>query len=174
MSIRIGYGCKIDDSARIGTEPYSHNRNLIKGIWVRKKAKGGISIKEFVSIGAHVSIQKGVTKPTTIGPYTHLNDGVRIGHDVEIGRNCTIGLGSQISGYSEISDNVDIGPGCVVSDHIKIGKRARVRIGSLVLDDIPLGGDYAGRPAKPFDEFKRNRRLMNKLVADVDKEKVSN
>ena len=168
MKIVIEHGCKIDVSARIGTKPFALRKRGLSRVSVRKEARGGVWVKEFVSVGAFVSIQNGVTRPTTIGPYTFLNDGARIGHDVDIGRNCHIGLNTTVSGYTEIGDDVDIGPGCTVSNRVKIGKGARVRIGSLVLDDIPPGADYAGRPAVPFGEFKRRRARMKELILDED------
>lgn len=169
MSVKIGFGCKIDASVRIGTEPFALKKNRIRGFKIRKNAQGGVCIEEFVSIGPFVSIQKGVTRPTIIGQYSFLNEGVRVGHDVQIGKRCEIGLNSTISGYSEIGDDVQIDPGCTISNRIKIGNGARVRIGSLVLDDIPAHGDYAGRPAIPFDEFKRRRIILKELLGIIPK-----
>ena len=163
--ILIEHGCTIDASARIGTEPYSLKNLKSKRTRIRVEPKAGVHIKNFVTIGAHVSIQKGIKRDTLIGPYTHINDGVRIGHDVKIGKGCLIGLNSTISGYSEIGDYTRIDPGCTVSNRIIIGKNARVRIGSLVIRDIPKDGDFAGRPAIPFIEFKRRRKLLKDLMS---------
>jgi len=169
MSVEIGFGCDIDASARIGTKPHALRKVPFKDFRKRKTAKGGVHIREFVSIGAFVSIQLGSTRKTTIGEHSFLNDGVRIGHDVQLGRCVRVGLGSTISGYSEIGDYVLIGPGCTISNRIKIGNGARIRIGSLVISDVPADADYAGRPAIPFDEFKRRRAKYKELVGADDK-----
>jgi len=164
MSIIIEADCEIDASARIGTPPFSMGQNRSTKIRTRREAKGGVHIKHGVKIGAHVSIQCGVERPTSIGSDTYLNDGVRIGHDVRVGQRCTIGLNSTVSGYSEIGDDVNIAPGCTISNRVKIGDGAMVRIGSLVLDNVPPRSDYAGRPAIKFDEFKRRRAKLKESI----------
>lgn len=164
MSVRIDAKAVIDPTSRIGTDPFSRRRIPVAKLIIRKEGKGGVWVKAWAKIGGNATIQKGLTRPTEIGYYTDINDGVHIGHDVKIGQRCIVGLGSTISGYTEIGDDVEIGPGCTISNKIKIGDKARVRIGSLVIHDIPAGGDYAGIPAIPFEEFKRQRMKLKELL----------
>lgn len=166
MSIIIEPGCNIHESAIIGTEPFALNTNWLTNKKTRKEAKGGLIIKSGADIGPAVTIQKGVTRPTVIGPDSFLNGGVRVGHDVQIGYMVRMGFNSTVSGYTVIGDYTVIGPGVTISNRLTIGPKARIRIGSLVVDDVPPGGDYCGRPAIDFDEFKRLRKRMKELLRD--------
>lgn len=168
MSIVIDDNCEIDSSARVGTKPFALKRKLVGKIKSRRTAKGGVHVQYGSKIGAGVTIQKGATRCTQIGYYSYLNDGSHVGHDTWIGQRTLVGLGSTISGYCDIGDDVNIGPGVTVSNRIKIGDGARIRIGSLVLSDVPAGADYAGRPAIPFEEFKRRRARLKELLGCAD------
>ena len=114
-------------------------------------------------IGSHVIIQRGVSRPTIIGAETSVNHGCSIGHDVQIGPACEIGLSITISGHSNLGEGVRIGPGCTVNNRSELGSFSRVGIGSLVLHpvDANSGRRQAGDPTVRIQEIVGGRERVD-------------
>ena len=144
----IGSGCII------GAEPFDD----------RAENQYSINIRENVWIGDNVHIQSGVLRNTLIGEGSSINHGCYIGHDVELGSNCIIGLAVTISGHSKVGSNVRIGPGSTLNNRSKIGDHARIGIGSLVLHPVENHMTVVGRPAKEIEEQKKMASAMRNLI----------
>ncbi|QBE62510.1 serine O-acetyltransferase [Pseudoduganella lutea] len=71
----------------------------------------------------------------------------RIGNDVKISQNVTIGGRSGLHDVPVIEDGAEIGTGACVLGPIVIGRNARVGAGAVVLHDIPEGAVATGVPA---------------------------
>ena len=68
----------------------------------------------------------------------HGPNGIIIGHDVYIGRNCTIFQQVTIAhGGGVIGDNVLIGAGAKVLSGVKIGDNVKIGANAVVIEDIP-------------------------------------
>ncbi|XP_078447726.1 putative UDP-3-O-acylglucosamine N-acyltransferase 2, mitochondrial isoform X2 [Wolffia australiana] len=84
---------------------------------------------------------------------------VKIGNDVEVGANTCIDRG-------RIGDYVTMGGRAAVRDHVSITSNVRLAANSGVTKDLPFPGDYAGFPAIPVREWRRqilsSRRLDDK------------
>jgi acetyltransferase-like isoleucine patch superfamily enzyme len=91
-------------------------------------------------------------------------------HNVQIGENVVIGLGSQIHhdcmigescilsprvtlcGAVTLSDNVFLGVGAIIIQGITVGKNAIVGAGSLVIRDVPDNVTVVGNPARIIEK----------------------
>lgn len=91
-------------------------------------AEGGISLGNFVLIGANVNILS--------SSYEYRETGIPV---------CWQGM---VYGKVTIGDDVVIGAGAVILKDVTIGNGAIIAAGSVVIDDIPDYGVVAGNPAK--------------------------
>lgn len=172
MKIVKGKGGRIHESVVIGELPFTLQRKtLLPSMKIIKRRReitssGGVTIGDNVDISAGTVIQCGRTRHTHIDDYTFINQLCGIGHDVQIGKRCIIGMGVMISGYAEIGDNVQIDPDSYITNRVKVGDNSRIRIGSLVIRDIPKDSDVVGRPAIDFDEYRIWRRIRKRIIDD--------
>lgn len=73
---------------------------------------------------------------------------VRIGADVSILQNVTLGRTGIEHRDPAIGDNVELGAGAVVLGAVSIGNGAKVGANSVVLKDVPAGAVAVGAPAR--------------------------
>ncbi len=69
----------------------------------------------------------------------HGPNGIIIGHDVTIGKNCTIYQQVTIThgGGCVIGDNVLIGAGAKILGHVRIGNNCKIGANCVVIEDLP-------------------------------------
>lgn len=158
----IGHNCHIHAGAKIGAPAFDFKSST--GPRKRTHQKGLIIIGNNVDIGFNTVIQRGVEGNTIIGENTYINNLCNIGHDVQIGKGCTIGLGTRMSGYTEIGEAARIAPGVTIMNRVKIGRDAFVGIGSLVLHDVGNGAKVTGRPAIELAKHKAERKALKKVL----------
>ena len=81
-----------------------------------------------------------------------VGDGVKIGKNVVIYQNVTLGGGrlgdAKNNNYPQIGDNTVIFAGAVVIGKVSVGKNCTIGANSVVLSDIPDGCTAVGAPAK--------------------------
>lgn len=103
-----------------------------------------------LSSGCHISIGAdigaGLAMPHPVGIV--IGEGSRIGRNVSIYQNVTIGRLRPDGGYPAIEDGVTIYAGAVLIGPITVGKGAVVGANSVVLKDIPPFHIAAGVPAR--------------------------
>lgn len=103
-----------------------------------------LEIKDFTEIGGGLVLWHG-GHATVINPYT------RIGCNVKIRQNITIGSSSftQDQDYCPtIGDGVEIGPNSVIIGNIQIGDYSIIAAGAVVVKDVPAYAVVAGNPAR--------------------------
>jgi UDP-N-acetylglucosamine acyltransferase len=103
-------------------------------------------IREFVSINAGTSQDKGVT---TIGNANWLLAYSHVAHDCVIGNRTTFSNNAQLAGHVIVDDDAILGGFVGVHQFCRIGVHAMVAAGSIVLQDVPPYVTAAGYPAKP-------------------------
>jgi UDP-3-O-[3-hydroxymyristoyl] glucosamine N-acyltransferase len=133
--VRIGQNVIIHTGVVIGAETTGFERNEI-GEWEKFPQISGVVIEDNVEIGANSVVCRGSLSDTFIGKGTKLDNLVRIGHGVRIGKHCIIITGAVICGSTKIGDYTWIGPLACIRENICIGNKVLIGMGSVVQKDI--------------------------------------
>jgi len=177
--VEIGMGCIIHpgvvlyDRVKIGNHSIIHANTVIgsdafyyksRGSYREKMyTAGGVTIGDYVEIGACCSIDSGLTADTCIGDYSKLDNHVHVGHDTVIGRNCLFAAQVGIAGCVIIEDDVILWGQVGVPSDIHIGKGAVVLGQSGLTKDLEGGKTYFGSPAEEARHKFRELALIRKL-----------
>ncbi len=108
-------------------------------------------------IGKKVDIEAGsiicagviCTTNIKIGKNVILNLNTTVGHDTQIGDYCTLAPGVNISGNTHLCDGVEIGTGASLREKLTLGDGCIVGMGSVVVKDVAAGSVVYGNPAIP-------------------------
>ncbi|OAB78274.1 UDP-3-O-(3-hydroxymyristoyl)glucosamine N-acyltransferase [Cochleicola gelatinilyticus] len=127
---------------------------------------GNVVIQHNVDIGAHCTIDKGVSASTIIGEGSKLDNQVHVGHDTVIGRRCLIASQVGIAGCVLIEDFVTIWGQVGITSGITIGEKAIISAQSGVSKSLPGHKSYFGTPA---DEFRKKYKELAsiRLIPDI-------
>ena len=144
--------------------------------WHRIHSLGGVEIGDDVEVGSCSTIDSGTIRATRIGDGTKIDNGVIIGHNVEIGRHCLLCGRVGIAGSTKVGDRVVLAGGVGLADNITIGNGAVITAGSGVLSNVPAGRVMMGYPATRMDTqiesykaLRRLPRILRDLAAGVSK-----
>lgn len=126
-------------------------------------SKGRVVIHDHVDIGANTTIDRGVTGDTIIGAWTKLDNLIQIGHDVKIGRRCTIASQVGIAGYVVVEDEVTLWGQVGVVKDLTIGKGATLMGKTGVMSSLEGGRTYLGMIASDVRSVLRETAAIKKL-----------
>lgn len=109
-----------------------------------------------VLIADHVLIGRGVvicpnavvSCHAEIGDFVSVNLSCTVGHDVRIGRGCTLSAHVDLTGFASLEEGVFLGSHASVLPRAKIGAFAKVGAGSVVLRHVKRETTVMGVPAK--------------------------
>jgi UDP-3-O-[3-hydroxymyristoyl] glucosamine N-acyltransferase len=134
---------------------------------------GNVELADDVEIGANACVDRAKFGTTFIGEGTKIDNLCHIGHNVHIGRYCSISGLTGVAGSTVIEDGVMIGGGASIRDHITLGAGARVGGGSGVAADVPAGMTVTGYPAdevqatlRQWASVRRLPEVLRRLGAD--------
>ena len=152
--VRIGKNCIIHSGSVIGADGYGFYTH--KDIHYKIPQNGKVNVGNDVEIGANCTIDRGTIDDTLIGDMCKFDNGVQIGHNVEIGKGCLLTAHVTIAGSSKIGDFCIFGGQSGAIDHVTIGDRAIFACYTVAMKDLPGGKTYSGSPAREIKE--KNRR----------------
>jgi UDP-3-O-[3-hydroxymyristoyl] glucosamine N-acyltransferase len=124
---------------------------------------GIVEIGDDVEIGANVCIDRATTGRTVIGAGSKIDNQVQIGHNVVLGKHCTLSAQTGIAGSCVLGDRVTAGGQVGIGDHIRIGSNVRLGGQTGVIGDIPEGMSVFGTPALERRESFRLYAALRKL-----------
>ena len=128
---------------------------------------GVVEIQDDVEIGAGSCIDRATTGRTVVGQGSKVDNLVQIGHNVIIGKACSLSGQTGISGSTILGDGVITGGQVGIGDHLKLGSGVKAGGKSGIAKDIPAGLAVFGTPAievkESFRLFASLRRLPELL-----------
>ncbi|WP_309620551.1 LpxD N-terminal domain-containing protein [Salinibacterium sp.] len=127
-----------------GVEPDAEGNNL------RLPHVGSVVLGDSVEVGAFTTVCSGTIEPTTVGPFTKIDDHVHVAHNVSIGSNVIITACAEISGSVRIGDRAWVSPNASIIQGVSVGDNALIGIGAVVIRSVPASEVHFGNPAKKF------------------------
>lgn len=147
-----------------------------QGRWVKIPQTGRVIVGNRVSIGNNVCIDRGALQDTII------EDNVIIDNLVDVAHNVEIGAGSAIAAQSGFAGTTRLGRHCVVAGqvgftgHLQVADNVQLMGKTVVTRSITQPGVYAGFPATPIKEWRKNTVRLGQLeklanrVRELEKE----
>jgi UDP-3-O-[3-hydroxymyristoyl] glucosamine N-acyltransferase len=158
----LGARVYVYPGARIGQEGFGFA--ITEAGFLSVPQLGRVILHDDVEIGANVTVDRGASHDTVIGPGTRIDNLVQIGHNVQIGRSCVLVAQSGVSGSTVIGDFVQIGAQAGLTGHLRIGSQARIGAQAGIMSDVGPGEAVVGSPALPIKEFFRNVAVLRRLA----------
>ncbi|KAF0187298.1 MAG: UDP-3-O-(3-hydroxymyristoyl)glucosamine N-acyltransferase [Hyphomonadaceae bacterium] len=181
--VAIGRRCRIGPAAVLSCALVGDDVTLLpgaligqNGFGVAADALGPVDIPHFgrvivqdgASIGAGVTVDRGLFGDTVIGELAKIDNLCQIAHNVTVGRGAIIAAFGGISGSVTIGDGAMMGGRVGVADHRSIGRGAILAAGSAVMHDVPAGETWAGYPAKPLRQWLREVAWLGRAIGKRD------
>ncbi|GAG28518.1 unnamed protein product, partial [marine sediment metagenome] len=129
-----GSGVRLHPTAVIGQRGNSLEWDDVR--WFRIPAVAGVVIEDDVTIGAMVTIVRGVLADTIIGAGTDVCNHVNVGHGARIGRHCVLAPFAAIGGSAVLGERVKVWQHAAIKNGVKIGDRAVIGQSANVLCDV--------------------------------------
>lgn len=158
---RVGARCVIHSNAAIGSDGFGFVQ--LDGRHRKIPQVGRVVIGDDVEIGSQTAVDRATCGETVIGNGTKIDNLVQIGHNVRIGRHCTISGCSGIAGSAVIGDYVTLAAFAGVAGHIEIGDHVIVAGRGGVTKSVKPRTVVSGFPAQPHDVERRVVAAQRKL-----------
>ncbi len=133
----IGDRVVIHPGCRIGQDGFGALADAPGGL--RPPQVGRVILQDDVEVGAGTAIDRGAIRDTVIGEGTKIDNLVQVGHNVSIGRHCTIVAQAGIAGGAILEDFVVLGARVGLNDNVLIGEGAHIAASGTVQRDVPAG-----------------------------------
>jgi len=165
--VTVREGCQVGDrvilhaGSVIGTDGFGYlpNRDGIRKI----PQVGAVEIQDDVEIGAVSCVDRATTGSTVVGAGSKIDNLVQIGHNVKIGKRCSLSAQTGIAGSCTLDDGVIAGGQVGIGDHVKIGAGVKIGGQSGITKDIPAGQNFFGTPGLQYAESFRMFLSLRKL-----------
>jgi UDP-3-O-[3-hydroxymyristoyl] glucosamine N-acyltransferase len=170
----IGARCTIHANTAIGSDGFGFLP--VNGSLKKIPQVGRVIIGDEVEIGSNTAIDRAMCGETVIGTGTKIDNLVQVGHNVRIGKHCTISGSTGISGSARIGDYVTIGGQVGINGHVEIGDRVVIAARSGVTKSIPSNRVVSGFPAedhalsKRIMSSQRNVPALQRRVRQLEKQ----
>jgi UDP-3-O-[3-hydroxymyristoyl] glucosamine N-acyltransferase len=158
----IGERCTLHNGVIIGADGFGYLPGP-GGQLTKVPQVGIVRIGNDVEIGANACIDRATLGETVIGDGSKIDNLAQVGHNVQVGRSVVICGQVGIGGSARIGNHVVLGGQTGVKDHTSIAGGTRVAARSGVSNDLEPG-DYAGYPAVPAHEWKRQHTALSRIT----------
>jgi UDP-3-O-[3-hydroxymyristoyl] glucosamine N-acyltransferase len=164
----VGSRCILHAGVSIGADGFGYLQNAVAQspgeVHQRVPHAGNVVIGDCVEIGANSCVDRAKFGSTAIGEGTKIDNLVQIAHNCRIGKACILCGGVMLAGSVTIGDGVVLGGGVGVADHVSIGSKTTIAAYSGVSSDVPAGVVYAGLPALPIRDWRRQIASIHRLT----------
>jgi UDP-3-O-[3-hydroxymyristoyl] glucosamine N-acyltransferase len=162
----IGHSCLIHAGCVIGADGFGFT--VSESEICKIPQSGVVRIGNHVELGALCTVDRAASDETVIEDHCKFDDHVHIAHNCTIGRNTMFSAQVGIAGSTTIGEWTLIGGQSGVADHLKLPPKVRVGSKSGVITQLKEPGTYAGFPAIPVNEWKRNLVYVRRIKAMDD------
>ena len=157
----VGSRVIVHAGARIGQDGFG----FVPGAMPFKVPQlGRVIIEDEVEIGANTTIDRGSVGDTVIGRGAKIDNLVQIAHNVEIGPGCVIVAQSGVAGSTRIGAGAVLAAQSGATGHLVIGPGVRLAARGAATRDLIGDRDYAGAPAVPAAEWRRQVATLRRLA----------
>ena len=182
--VAIGRNCRIGPNTTISHAYLGDNVSILAGSVIGQSGfglaespeglldtphYGRVIIQDNVSIGACVTVDRGLFDDTLIGMGSKIDNLSQIAHNVQVGAHTVMAAFAGIAGSADIGSAVMMGGRAGIADHVKIGNGARLAAGSATMKDVPAGETWMGMPAKPIKTFFREVAWLSRAASGKTK-----
>ncbi|MGH8801219.1 MAG: LpxD N-terminal domain-containing protein [Casimicrobiaceae bacterium] len=150
----VGTNCVIGPGAIIGWVGLAYHEDR-QGSLRFVPHLGTVRIGDWVDVGAHVCVCRGILSDTIIGNRVKIGSLVYIGHGTVIENRVWISASTAIAGHSRIGEGGLIGIGSTMVDNVTMEPDVLIAAGSVVTRDAQAGAKLAGVPANPHPKLRR-------------------
>lgn len=150
----VGAHSVVQNGAVIGSDGFGYVPDPTVGLRSVPQV-GVVELAERVDVGANACVDRATLGRTEIGIGSKVDNLVQIGHNVRIGKHSIVCGQAGIAGSVRIGDQVVIGGQAGIRDHTTIADGVRIAAQAGVVGNIVEKGDYAGFPAVPAREWRR-------------------
>ena len=143
----IGANCCIGPGAVIGWVGLAYHQD-IDGRRAFFPHLGGVRIGDWVDIGAHSCICRGMLSDTTVGDSAKVGSLVYLSHGTTVGDHAWVSASAAVAGHASIGANAVLGIGAVVIDNVALESGVIVGGGGVVTRAAKAGEKLVGVPAR--------------------------
>jgi UDP-3-O-[3-hydroxymyristoyl] glucosamine N-acyltransferase len=143
----IGANCCIGPGAVIGWVGLAYHQG-IDGRRAFFPHLGGVRIGDWVDIGAHSCVCRGMLSDTTVGDSAKVGSLVYLSHGTTVGDHAWVSASAAVAGHASIGANAVLGIGAVVIDNVALEPGVIVGGGGVVTRAAKAGEKLVGVPAR--------------------------
>jgi len=134
------------------------------GAWAKIAQLGGVSVGDDVEIGANTTIDRGAIEDTVIGDGVKLDNQIMIAHNVKIGEHTAMAACVGIAGSTTIGRRCTIGGASMISGHLVLADDVHISGGTAVTSNVDKPGRYTGvYPFAEHTQWQRNAAVVSQL-----------
>jgi len=134
------------------------------GAWAKIAQIGGVTVGDDVEIGANTTVDRGALDDTVIGNGVKLDNQIMIAHNVQVGDHTAMAACVGVAGSTVIGRRCTIGGASMISGHLILGDDVHVSGGTAITANVSEPGRYTG--VYPFAEhvqWQRNAAVISQL-----------
>ncbi|PCJ30257.1 MAG: UDP-3-O-(3-hydroxymyristoyl)glucosamine N-acyltransferase [Moraxellaceae bacterium] len=158
----IGENCIVHSGVVLGGDGFGFANE--DGKWQKIAQLGGVTIGNFVDIGANTTIDRGAIENTLIGDHVILDNQIQIAHNVEIGEGTAIAGCTGIAGSTKIGKYCTIAGAVGIAGHLQICDGVHITMRSAITRSITESGSYSsGTAMSRTQEWRKNAARFRQL-----------
>ena len=158
----IGERCLLHPGVVIGADGFGLAPH--QGAWVKIEQLGAVRIGNDVEIGANTCIDRGALDDTVIEYGVKLDNLIKIGHNVRVGKHTAMAGCVGVAGSATIGAHCTFGGGAIVLGHLTVADGVHVSAATVVTRSIRKAGQYTGMfPIDDNANWEKNAATLKQL-----------
>jgi len=164
--VKIGSRAIVHSGAVLGADGFGFapDSTLGKGAWGKIPQLGGLLIGDDVEIGANTTIDRGALENTIIEDGVKLDNQIMIAHNCRVGAHTAMAACVGVAGSTTIGKRCTIGGASMLSGHLILGDDVHISGGTAVTANVLTPGRYTGVfPFAEHADWQKNAAVIGQL-----------